>query len=161
MTIKEFIQHPSTANIKLLAIGFIVGLFAQHSVDLKEQVTWLNNFLGSEEFKSGLVAVIGIVAALQQSLGQPTPQPLTALFTAPQANSEQQLGMAPQRPVLQTVPVAGNPNAVQDGVGSDYDELRTVLNLPTTATLQEVITLARAVLGNKTLAAPPQLQKQT
>ena len=67
MTTKEVIQHPTTANIKLLAIGAIVGLFAQHSVDLKEQVAWLNNFLGSEEFKAGLVGLVGVVAAVQQA----------------------------------------------------------------------------------------------
>lgn len=70
MTIKDAIQHPATGNIKLLLIGFAVGLLAQHSIDLKEQWAALDTFLSSEQFKAGLVTVLGILAALQQSLPQ-------------------------------------------------------------------------------------------
>lgn len=87
---KKIVNHPASNALLLVITGFTAGLMAQHSVDLKEQWDWLNKLLASEQLRTGLVGVIGIVFALMKTIGQQETPPAylqtATLSTTPAAS---------------------------------------------------------------------------
>ena len=119
MTIKDVIQHPSTANIKLVATGVVIGLLAQHWIDTKGGISAAQQFLSSDAFKATFLLVLGVLSAVQKGMASANPAPIVTLG----ASNIWPSSVTASLPTVQVTPSQNQPAAMNPSPVLDVDRI--------------------------------------